>query len=304
MRISTNTIYQSGISKISQLITEQSRLQQQISTGRRILTPSDDPVAAARAVGLTQAQNVNSQYVENRQAALTQLGTVESTLASVTELLTSTKASLVAAGNTVLSDTQRGYIAAELRNNLDQLISLANSKDGAGNYLFSGYLTKTQPFVKTATGANYQGDTGQRSIQVANDRQMAVSDTGSNVFQAGGNDIFQKLTDVITLLETPVATPADVAALTAGVGAASTSIGGSIDNVLTIRASIGSKLKELDALEVAGADRHLQYAQSLSELQDLDYAKALSDLARKQTILEAAQQSFVKTTSLSLFNFI
>ncbi|MDO9206604.1 MAG: flagellar hook-associated protein 3, partial [Methylotenera sp.] len=71
-----------------------------------------------------------------------------------------------------------------------------------------------------------------------------------------------------------------------------------------VRASIGSKLNEIDGLDISGSDRALQYSKALSDLQDTDYASALSDLAKQQTIMEAAQKSFVQVTSLSLFKFI
>jgi flagellar hook-associated protein 3 FlgL len=77
-----------------------------------------------------------------------------------------------------------------------------------------------------------------------------------------------------------------------------------LDSVLTVRASVGSSLQELDALDNVGTDRDLQYSKVLSELQDLDYTQAVTQLSMQQVTLEAAQKSFVKTSGLSLFNFI
>lgn len=303
MRISTNTMYQAGISKIGSLQSEQSKLQQQISLSKRILTPSDDPVAAARALGIEQVQNLNNQYASNRVTAKNQLSTVETTLSNISELLTAAQSSLVSAGNPTYDNSQRGFLAQELRGSLDQLIGLANTKDGAGNYLFSGFQTNTAPFVKTATGANYQGDDGQQFLQVTTGRQLSVSDTGRNIFQTG-SDVFASLTNLINLLETPIATAADAAALTAGLATNGAALDKTVDNVLNTRASVGTKLKELDSLDVAGEDQDLQLTKALSELQDLDYAKAISQLSQQQMILSAAQQSFVKTVGLSLFNLI
>ncbi|HZV99090.1 MAG TPA: flagellar hook-associated protein FlgL [Methylophilaceae bacterium] len=303
MRISTNTMYQAGISKIGSLQSEQSKLQQQISLSKRILTPSDDPVAAARALGIEQVQNLNNQYARNRVTAKNQLSTVETTLSNISELLTAAQSSLVSAGNPTYDNSQRGFLAQELRGSLDQLIGLANTKDGAGNYLFSGFQTNTAPFVKTATGANYQGDDGQQFLQVTTGRQLSVSDTGRNIFQTG-SDVFASLTNLINLLETPIATAADAAALTAGLATNGAALDKTVDNVLNARASVGTKLKELDSLDTAGQDQDLQLTKALSELQDLDYAKAISQLSQQQMILSAAQQSFVKTVGLSLFNLI
>ena len=304
MRISTNTIYQSGISKISALQSEQTKLQQQISTGKRIASPSDDPVAAARALSLSHAQGVNAKFADTRQTAQTKLSTIESNLTSVTNLLVAAQSSLVAAGNGAYSNQERVSMATEFNDSLQALIGMANAKDAYGNYLYAGYQTATQPFVASAAGANYQGDNGQQLLQVDSERQMAVNVSGDNLFKAGGNDIFATLSSLVSLLNTPISDAASQATLTSGLASAMSSLSSSVDNVLNIRASVGNKLNELDALDIAGSDRDLQYSKSLSDIQDTDYASALSDLAKQQTIMEAAQKSFVSMTSLSLFKLI
>ncbi|MDO9366410.1 MAG: flagellar hook-associated protein FlgL [Methylotenera sp.] len=303
MRISTNTIYQSGISKISQLQSEQVKLQQQISTGRRIASPSDDPVASARALEISHAQSTNAKFADTRQTAQLKLNTIESSLTSLTSMMISTQSSLVAAGNATFSDQERQFIATELSGTLEAMIGLANTKDAAGNYLYAGFKTDTKPFVANASGASYAGDSNSQLLQVDTQRQMAVNVSGDNIFQAAGNDIFATLSDLVTLLNTPL-TPATQAAFSAGIATGIGSIQAGLDNVLNVRAAVGSKLNELDTLDTAGTDRDLQYSQSLSALQDLDYASALSDISKNQTIMEAAQKSFVATTSLSLFDFI
>lgn len=304
MRISTNTLFQSGINKISDLQSDQSRLQQQISTGKRILSPADDPVASARALQIQQALATNSQYSNNRIIAQNQLGLVDNTLGSVSDLILSVQSTMVSAGNGTYSNAERSYMASELRGTLDQLIGLANTKDGAGHYLFAGAKNDAPAFVKTATGASYQGDNNQLLLQVSSSRQMAISDTGQNLFLGNATDVFKTLTDLANLLDTPVNTAADRTALQAGLATADTNMNQILDNVLNSRAVAGTRLKELDGIEQAGQDTNLQLTQTLSGLQDLDYAQAVSDLNKQQTILSAAQQSFVKTTGLSLFNFI
>jgi len=95
MRISTNTIYQTAISKISTLQAEQSKLQQQIASGKRLLAPSDDPVAASRALAISQTQSMNTQYGSNRQIANTHLTGLDISLGSITDELTATRTTLV-----------------------------------------------------------------------------------------------------------------------------------------------------------------------------------------------------------------
>jgi len=126
-----------------------------------------------------------------------------------------------------------------------------------------------------------------------------VSNPGQAVFQGGGVDVFATLNDLITLLSTP-----GTAGLATGLATAKGNIDEAMENVMTVRVSLGTRLQVLDALDYAGDDRDLQYSQTLSELQDLDYAKAITQLSQQQFTLEAAQQSFVKTSSLSLFSFL
>jgi len=300
MRISTHTLFESGAARIGELQSGLVKTQQQIATGRRILAPSDDPVAAARALEVTQTQSLNTQYGVNRQHAKSALGAVEGTLTSVTALLQDIKATVIAAGNAALSDTERGFMATELSGRLEEMLGLANTRDAVGNYLFSGFQTTTPAFSKDAiTGVvSYDGDQGQRLLQVDATRQMSVTAPGSTVFQGGGQDVFQTLNDLVVLLQTSGA-PSSVV-----LGTHNDNLDQALDSVLTVRASVGSRLQELDALDYAGEDRNLQYSQILSELQDLDYTKALTQFSQQQTTLEAAQQSFVKASGLSLFNYI
>lgn len=305
MRISTQTLFDSGAQRIGDLQSGLLRTQQQLSTGRRILTPADDPVAAARALEVTQSKSLNTQYGTNRGYAKDSLGAVEGTLAGVTSLLQDVKTTVVAAGNGTLSDTERGFMATDLRGRFEALLGLANSRDAQGNYLFSGFQTTTPAFSKDASNVvTYDGDAGQRLLQVDSARQMAVSNPGQAVFQGGGQDVFQTLNDLITLLQTPVVTAADATNLSSGLATANGRIDQALDNVLTVRATVGSRLQELDALDSTGSDRDLQYSQTLSNLQDLDYTQALTDLSKQQTTLEAAQKSFVQTANLSLFNYL
>lgn len=306
MRVSTQILFENGAARLGELQSGLVRTQQQIASGRRILSPSDDPVGAARALEVTQSQSINTQHGVNRQNAKSALGLVESTLTSVTSLLQDVKTTVVAAGNGALTDVERGFMATEISGRLDQLFGLANSRDGMGNYMFSGFQTSTPAFSRdTATGVvRYDGDPGQRLLQVDATRQMAVNTPGATAFQAGGVDVFQALNDLVALLQTPVTNQAGLDNLNAGLQTAHGNLERALDNVLTVRASIGSRLQELDALDNLGEDRNIRYSETLSELQDLDYTEALTRLSQQQVTLEAAQRTYVSVTGLSLFNYL
>jgi len=205
----------------------------------------------------------------------------------------------VAAGNPAFSDSERQMMAIELRGHFDELLGLANTKDEQGNYLFSGFQGNTRPFEQTANGVEYKGDQGQRLIQVSSSRQLPVSETGEAVFGPDGSNMFQTIDGFIGALETPGG-----AALSGAVSIALQDLDIALDNVLAKRAAVGSRLQEVDALQQIGEDTAIQYQQSLSRLQDLDFAQAISDMTRQQALLEAAQKTFTRVSGLSLFNLI
>lgn len=304
MRISTSTIYDMGVARITELQTRLAKTQQQLATGRRILTPADDPVAAARVLDVNQELAINTQLSRNRATAVSLLNRVEGTLSSVSDIIENVKELIVRAGNPTLSDHERGFLAVELQGAFDDLLAFANTKDASGDYLFSGYKVTAQSFTATTAGADYNGDRGQRMIQVGPSREIAVSETGETVFRGGGQDLFNTISDLIAVLKSPASSPAQVSALNAGLATANGEINKALDNVLTVRASIGSRLKELDALDSAGRVLDEHYQQTLGGLQDVDYAEAISRLSQDKLTLEASQRSFVSVASLSLFNYL
>lgn len=416
MRISTTSIYDSGTSKLNDLQAAMQKSQLMISTGKRILTGADDPVAAARALEVSQNQGINSQFAINRKAAQSTLGLEENTLQSVTSLLQDIKGALVQAGDAALTPVDLKYMSAALQGQFNDLLGSANSRDANGTYLFGGYQTDTQPFALTANGVTVSQDTGERLLQVASTRQMSMSDSGaavfSNIINGNGNfvtgalaantgtgtispgtvvdtpstdtfqvvftndpvtnaltysvfntttdptmaaapestgtyvegqtisfdiplppatqvgarqieihgkplagdnfsidpstqqSLFTTMQNLITLLNTSGGSSIGRTQLSQGLSIANQNLDHALDNILTVRASIGARMQELDNLDMDGLGRNEQYAQTLSNLQDLDYTKAISDLSQQTTTLEAAQKSFVKVTGLSLFNYI
>lgn len=409
MRISSSTLYAVNIAALNQQQSKLLHTQQQVSSGRRMLTAADDPAAAARALELTQSDAATAQYAKNIDAAQSSLALSEGTLQTVTTLLQDVQTLAVNAGNSgAMSNADRKILGTTLKNRLDELISLANSTDGIGNYLFSGFQGKTLPFVSTAAGVQYMGDDGQRLSQVNANRQLSSSDSGADIFmrikngngtfatqatatntgsgivsqgnvinsaQLTGNNyqvtfsvvggvttygvtnttpgalvpvpipagtpytsgqaisfdgmqfdihgapangdqftvapstnesVFKTISDMINTLNTPIiaGNVASAAQFNGNLNHAQNSLDRDLNNVLTIRASIGSRLNELDTVKATGADLSIQYKQALSLLQDVDYNKAITDLTQQQTSLQAAQKSFLQVMNLSMFNYM
>lgn len=182
MRISTRSMYETGTNQLGTLQTQLARTQMQLATQRRILTPADDPIASARALEIRQSQSVNEQFAENRGHARDSLSLAEAALSNATGLLQDVKEIAIRAGNAANQQSDRETLATELEGRLHDLLAIANSSDGMGNYLFSGYRTSTQPFTETSGGITYAGDHGQRQLQVASSRNLDISNSGAALF--------------------------------------------------------------------------------------------------------------------------
>ena len=183
MRISSSLFFQTGLNSINAQQSDLLHLYRQAASGQRMVTPADDPLAAAQAVNLSQSQSLNERYGANRDVLKMNLGNEENTLNSVTILLQDIKTRLVEAGNGTMSDADRATLADVLRNSKDTLFGLANATDGNGQYMFSGHSASQPAFAKDASGTiSYAGDSGRRMIQADQTRLIHAGDLGSDVF--------------------------------------------------------------------------------------------------------------------------
>ena len=416
MRISSKTIFDNGVGQLGTLQTSLAKIQQQLATGRRNLTPADDPIASARALEVTQSQSINTQLATNRQNAKSSLSQEEVALASATQLFQDVKELSVKAGNGSQTNKDRESLAVELEGRLNDLLGIANTADGSGGYIFSGFKDSI-PFTLTPTGATYQGDQGERTLQVGSTRKVSISDSGSAIFEnnvtgngsfqtgadpanydRGGTGIispgavtdanaltghqyainftvvpatpgipkattytvtdltlnqpvpanpvppdpipytsgqsisfdglqfeiagdpaeldtftvdpsdkksvFQNVRELITALRQNGEGAAGQARLNNALNQVNKNIDNAQDNLLSVRASVGARLKEMDYLDSSGEDLNIQYASTLADLQDVDTIQAISLFTQQQINLEAAQKSYKTLTGLSLFNYI
>lgn len=183
MRLSSATIYNQNLNS---MLAQQSDYQDaalEVSSGTRVSKPSDDSLAAAQAVTVRQSIAANAQYADSRASISTALSQEESTLDSVNDAITSAMSLVVQAGNGTLSDADRESLATSLQGIYDTLVTLANSTDSNGNYLFSGYQTQTPAFAENADGELvYQGDENVITQQVSATQSMASGDNGASIF--------------------------------------------------------------------------------------------------------------------------
>jgi flagellar hook-associated protein 3 FlgL len=289
---------------------------EQLSSGRRVSNPSDDPIAASRSVVLSQSQAQSSQYATARSFASQSLSMEENSLSSVTSSIQDAQTLIVYGSTGTLSDDDRASIATQLEGIRSQLLNQANSQDGNGRYIFAGYKTDTAPFTDDGTGVTYAGGTDAISQKVDASRTMTVGNTGDSVFMSiTGNakaepdsspsetNLFDMLDSAIAALKVPQDDADDATKQTFQNAMDKTNRGlsNSLNNVLSVRSAVGTKLAELDTLDAQGNDRDTIMASQMSDLVDTDYTSAISSYTMQQTALQASYKVFTDMSSLSLF---
>ncbi len=170
------------------------RTQEQVSSGKKNLVPSDDPISASRVIDLNEAISQIDQYEENANYATQRLNLEEATIDSSINLLQRVRELTIQAANTGSNDLQsERAIASEIKERLQELMDYANTKDENGDYLFAGYQSRVKPFTTDGSGNYfYNGDEGQMAMQIGANRQVIANDTGAEVFQQirTGNGVF------------------------------------------------------------------------------------------------------------------
>lgn len=193
MRISTPLLYDQAVSAMGTQQSQLLKLQQQIASGRRLLSASDDPIAAAQALVVRQSQAENDRYTGNIGAARDLLGQSDSVLATITGVLQNARTTAINGGSGALSPSDRNDLANAVAGELDQLVALANSRDSNGNFLYAGFQNTTVPFSGGGmTPVVFNGDQGVQTMQVSATRFINVTQNGTALFQAirNGNGTF------------------------------------------------------------------------------------------------------------------
>ncbi len=182
-RVTSYQLYSRATSEMMAAQVAVNKTQEQISTGKRVLTPADDPISSARILQLDQDIALMDQYKVNGDALLTRLEIEETTLAAIEDNIDRVRELTIRAGNGTLTILERRALAAEISTRYDEMVDLFNAKDSSGEYLFSGFAGRTIPFVENPGGGYvYQGDEGQRFLQISKTISVASSDTGKDLF--------------------------------------------------------------------------------------------------------------------------
>ena len=306
MRISTSWAQQLGVNSMLAQQARLSQTQMQLSLGKKVLTPSDDPVAATRIIDLNQGVKQTEQYQNNINAARQRLSLEDGVLQDAFDVLHRIKELGVQGLNGTNSQNDRIAIAVEMEELNQHLLGLANTRNANGEYLFSGFKTDTPPFSKNSAGGyDYAGDTHRREIQIAGDRRITDGDFGESVFgvPTGAAPALGPSGPVDNVFEAIDKFAADLRA-NAPQGSSLDDIAGALDKMLTTEASVGVRLNALDRQEEVNSGNILELQTVLSATEDLDYTEAISRFNLQSVSLQAAQQAYTKVQDLSLFKFL
>jgi len=400
IRISSQQIFSGGISRLQDLNSSLNQTQEQISTGKRVNKPSDDPVAAARILKLDQELSRIETYQRNAGLAENRLQQEESTLAGSVDIIQRVRELTVQAGNGSLSANDRKSISSEIKERLGQLAQTANTRDASGEYLFSGFQGTTAAFAKDASGSwVYQGDEGQRVLEIDDGVTVPISDHGKGIYSSipratfGEGDAANSadaridgvqvvddgafstvspddititvdatagtITAVNSRTGDPLTTPTipytsgepfeiagvqatitdavdgDVFSIRAGekqsvfatienlidgldnidkgspagqaayddlIATSLQNLDNAQESIVQKQTELGGRLNAVESTSSFLEDSSVYSKEIRSELQDVDYAEAISNLSFQSFVLQAAQQSFAQVSRLSLFD--
>ena len=294
MRVNPNSM-PDLLAALNQTELEQQQASLQLSTGKSVNAPSDNPTAAALLVENNDEATFTSGSLQSLSAVQGQLSTADSTLSSVTTSLQQAISLGIEGANGTESAADQAAIVVQLQGIQSQLISLANTTY-QGNYLFSGTATGTAPYAANAgdpSGVTYSGNSDTNQIAVGNGYQVTVNVPGSQLFSASGNSVFLAVNSLIIALQTNTGIPTAVNALN------SASSYWSAQRVL-----YGNAMSETTSETTYLSTAKLQISQQQNTLGGADMAAAATNLSQSETDTQAALAAMGKMSQDNLFNYL
>jgi flagellar hook-associated protein 3 FlgL len=305
MQVSTSYLFNQASQQMGKLQTDLAKSQAQIAAQKQVLNPSDAPDQSAAILRLKSVLGRQDSYSKSLDTVNTRLNAEDTTLRSANNLIFRVKEISVQAANDTLSSADRQALATELKGLRGALLSLANTQDSNGNYLFSGSRVSQPAFAADSSGQTvYQGDQTHMKVMVGENQSIPINRSGSDAFvrvvrttdgTSTGISFFQALDDLITGVNR-----SDQSAMQRGLG----EVDSLQEGISLAQASVGTDMKVVEQQLNVVQDTTLSLKTTLSNIEDLDYATAITQMNKQMLALEAAQNSFAKISQLSLFNYI
>lgn len=306
MKISSAYLFSRAVDQMSTLQNNLAKTQSQLAAGKQVLLPSDAPDQVATIERYKSLLSRHDSYQNTINSVNSRLQTEDSALASVSTLLIRMKELSIQAANDTLGSSDRQALASEMQGLRDQVLSLANSQDSSGNYIFGGSRVGAAPFAGAQDESPiYQGDQSRMAVPVGDQRSVMINRPGSEVFgsavrtnasgQPSGVEFFQAIDDMVLAVK-----GSDQPNMKRSLG----EMDALLSHIDMARAQVGTDQNVLSAQQSVLEDSTLALKNVLSGIEDLDYASAVSRLNQQSLSLQAAQSSFAKISQLNLFNYI
>jgi flagellar hook-associated protein 3 FlgL len=302
MKISTSFLFDRATERMGTIQNKLATTQAQMAVGKQILSPSAAPDQAAAIQRLKGEVERQDSHIRTLDVAMRRYTAEETALSASNDILIRLKELGLQAANDTLAPDDRKAIGVEMKALRDQLLSLGNTRDDSGNYLFSGTRVNTPAFAEDATGkVLYQGDQTQTRIPAGVERTVQFTRAGTDVFSRVVRENGQSV-GFFDALDQMIAGTNNSQTSKVQQGIADIT---QMHNSLTLsQAQNGSDQtvvqSQLDVLDEAA----LRFKSTLSEIEDLDYAEAVTRMNKEMMALEAAMGSFAKVSGLTLFDYI
>jgi flagellar hook-associated protein 3 FlgL len=306
MKISTSFLFDRATERMSKIQNKLATTQAQMAESKQILSPSDAPDQAAAIQRLKGEVQRQDSHMRTLDVAMRRYTAEETALSSSNDILIRMKELGLQAANDTLAPNDRKAVSVEMKALRNQLLSLGNTRDDSGNYLFSGTRVNTPAFAETVSGeVVYQGDQTQTRIPAGVERTVQFTRAGTDVFTrvvrqnpdqtTTSVGFFDALDQMIEGLNS-----SDTSKIHQGIGDLT-----QMQNNLTLsQAQNGSDQNVVQSQLDVLSETALRFKSTLSDIEDLDYTEAVTRMNKEMTALEAAMGSFSKISGLSLFDYI
>ncbi len=302
MNVSTAYLFDRATDRMSTLQNQLATTQAQLSTAKQVLSPSDAPDQAAAIQRLKGEIQRQESHANTMEVALRRYSAEETAIRSANDIVIRIKELALQAANDTYGPDDRRAIAVEMQALRDQLLSLGNSRDDSGNYLFSGTRVTTPPFAEDADGTvNYMGDQTRTRIPAGVERDVSYTRSGTDVMarviRADGSSMsfFDALDALIAGTD-----GGDGAGIQSGLD----SLDQMISNLTFSLAEVGADQNVVQSQLDVISETTLRLKSTLSDVEDLNYAEAVTRMNKEMMAMEAAMGSFAKISGLSLFDYI
>ncbi len=306
MQISTNLMFDKAIAQMGKTKDRLGQVQLQLSTSKSVLKPSDSPDKTTTITRLQSAIARQDSYVSTIKTTLDKLSQQETALKSSSNILVRMKELAIQAANDTMSPQDRKEIAIEVAGLRDQVRSLANTQDVNGAFIFSGSRIDTAAYGINVDGQRpYQGDQTVGYVPVGAQREVDNNRTGTQAFsriirtdQQGNKEsvgFFKVMDDFVSALINNK--PGEIQR---SVGELDTAQHGMTESI----ANVGSGMNVLESQQAVAEENILRMKTTLSDVKDVDYTEAITQMNKDMLALEAAQSSFSKISQLNLFDYI